>query len=110
MDENLFEIILGVIALLGAILTGIVIPYIKEKIGNEKLAKYEYWVNYAVKAAEMIFVEQGMGEAKKEYVVNFLDSMFNKNKVVITPEQIEVLIEAAVKTMKSNEITFEQII
>ena len=106
MDDNLFKIIIAVLSILGTILTGIVIPYIKEKIGNEKLAKYEYWANYAVKAAEMIFAGQGMGEAKKEYVINFLDNMFNKNKVVITPEQIEVLIEAAVKIMKSEEITF----
>lgn len=110
MDEVLFKIILGVISILGTILTGIVVPYIKEKIGNEKLAKYEYWTNYAVKAAELIFVEQGMGEVKKEYVVNFLNEMFNKKKVVITPEQIEVLIEAAVQIMKSEEISFEQII
>lgn len=110
MDDNLFKIILGIISLLGAIITGIIVPYVKEKIGSEKLAKYEYWTNYAVKAAEMIFSEKGMGETKKEYVVNFLNEMFNKKKVVITPEQIEILIEAAVKTMKTNEIKIEQII
>ena len=57
----------------------------------------------AVKCAEMIFKEQGMGEAKKEYVVNFLNEMFNKNKVVITSEQIEILVEAAVKELKLSE-------
>jgi hypothetical protein len=51
-----------------------------------------------------------MGETKKEYVVNFLNEMFNKNKVIIAKEQIEILIESAVHSMKSNEITFEQII
>lgn len=110
MDETLFKIILGVISILGTILTGIVVPYIREKIGNEKLTRYEYWATCAVKAAEQIFFEQGMGETKKEYVVNFLNEMFNKNKVVITKEQIEILIESAVHSMKSNEITFEQII
>lgn len=110
MDDNLFKIIVSVISILGAILTGIVIPYIREKIGNEKLARYEYWATCAVKAAEQIFSEQGMGETKKEYVVNFLNEIFNKNKVIITKEQIEILIESAVHSMKSNEITFEQII
>ena len=103
MNEYIFEIILGVIGIIGTILTGIIIPYIKEKIGNEKLAKYEAWATLAVQSAEMLFVGQGMGESKKEYVVNFLNKMFNKNKVVITPEQIEILVEAAVKTMKMNE-------
>lgn len=103
MNEVLFEIILGLISILGVIITGVVVPYVKEKIGNEKLAKYEEWATLAVQCAEMIFVEKGMGESKKEYVVKFLNDMFNKDKVVITPEQIEVLIESAVKSMKLSE-------
>ena len=103
MDEKIFQIILASIPVFGAIITGFIIPFIKEKIDAEKLAKYEYWTSMAVKCAEMIFKEQGMGEAKKEYVVNFLNEMFNKNKVVITSEQIEILVEAAVKELKLIE-------
>lgn len=103
MNEILFKVILGLISILATIITGVVIPYIKEKIGNEKLAKYEEWATLAVQCAEMIFTEQGMGKDKKEYVVNFLNDMFNKKKVVITPEQIEILIESAVKSMKLSE-------
>lgn len=103
MDENIFKIILGLISILGTILTGIIVPYIQEKIGNEKLAKYEEWAKLAVRSAEMLFNGTGMGETKKEYVVNFLNEMFNKDKVVITSEQIEILLEAAVKAMKLEE-------
>lgn len=103
MNDDIFKIILGLISILGTILTGIVVPYVKEKIGNEKLAKYEEWATLAVRSAEMIFSDKGMGEAKKEYVINFLNDLFNKNKVVITPEQIEILLEAAVKSMKLDE-------
>ena len=67
MDEKIFQIILASIPVFGAIITGFIIPFIKEKIGAEKLAKYEYWTSMAVKCAEMMFKEQGMGEAKKEY-------------------------------------------
>lgn len=103
MNEALFEVILGIISLTGIVLTGIVIPLIKEKIGNEKLAKYEEWATLAVQSAEMLFNEKGMGKTKKEYVVGFLNEMFNKNKVVITEKQIEILVEAAVKSMKLEE-------
>ena len=103
MNEVLFKIVLMLITILGTILTGIVVPYIKEKIGNEKLAKYEEWALMAVKAAEMLFNEKGMGKTKKEYVVNFLNEMFNKNKVVITEQQIEIILEAAVKELKLEE-------
>ena len=104
MNENWFDLILAVIPVLGAIITGFIIPLIREKIGSEKLAKYEEWAIQAVQAAEMLFSEKGMGKTKKEYVVNFLNEMFNKNKVVITPSQIEILVEAAVKQMKLDEL------
>lgn len=103
MDEKLFQIILMLISILGTIITGFLIPFIKEKIGAEKLAKYEYWANLAVQAAEMLWTESGRGADKKQYVVNFLNEMFNKNKVVITEQQIEILVESAVKQMKMVE-------
>ena len=103
MNEKLFQIILALIPILGAIITGFIIPFIKEKIGAEKLAKYEYWAELAVKAAEMLWTEAGCGAEKKQYVVNFLNEMFNKNKVVITEQQIEILVESAVKQMKLEE-------
>ena len=104
MDERLFQIILLLIPILGTIITSFIIPFIKEKIGSEKLAKYEYWAEQAVKAAEMMWTKSGCGEDKKRYVVDFLNGMFNKNKVVITEQQIEILVESAVKQMKLEEI------
>lgn len=103
MDERLFQVILAIIPILGTILTVYVIPLIKSKIGNENLAKYEYWADLAVKAAEMLWTETGHGADKKQYVVDFLNKMFNKNKVVITEQQIEVLVESAVKQMKLED-------
>lgn len=103
MDDRLFQIILAVIPVLGTILTVYIIPLIKEKIGNENLAKYEYWVNIAVKAAELIWVEAGHGADKKQYVIDFMNKMFNSKKTVITEEQLNALIEASVKQMKIEE-------
>lgn len=103
MDERLFQIILALIPIIGAIITTFVIPLIKEKIGAEKLAKYEHWAGLAVRAAEMLWTESGKGSDKKKYVVDFLNNIFNKKKVVITEQQIEILIESAVKQMKLEE-------
>lgn len=103
MDDRIFELILAVIPVLGVILTSFIIPYFKEMIGNEKLSKYQEWTAMAVKAAELLFTESGMGAEKKEYVVKFLTEQFNKNKVVITEEQMNILIESAVKQMKEIE-------
>ena len=103
MDDRLFQIILAVIPVLGTILTVYIVPLIKEKIGNENLAKYEYWVNIAVKAAELIWTETGHGTDKKQYVIDFMNKMFNSKKTVITEEQLNALIESAVKQMKIEE-------
>ena len=103
MNEVLFEIINMLIPILGLIITGFIIPFIREKIGAEKLAKYEYWADLTVRAAEMMWTEAGSGVSKKQYVIDFLDNMFNKNKTVITKEQIEILVESAVKQMKLEE-------
>lgn len=103
MDQRIFDLIMAIIPVLGVILTSFIIPYFKEMIGNEKLNKYQEWANMAVKAAELLFTESGMGAEKKEYVVKFLTEQFNKNKVVITEEQMNILVESAVKSMKEIE-------
>lgn len=103
MDERLFNLILMLIPVLGTIITCFIAPFISEKIGAEKLAKYKYWAGLAVRAAEMMWAGSGCGKDKKQYVVDFLNDMFNKKKVVITEQQIEILVESAVKQMKMEE-------
>lgn len=103
MDNRLFEVILALIPVLGAIITYFIIPYIKTNMDSAKLAQYKEWATLAVKSAEMLWRETGHGEDKKTYVVNFLTDMFNSRKIAITEEQMNVLIESAVKEMK--EIT-----
>lgn len=99
MDEKIFQIILSLIPVLGAIVTYFVIPFLKEKINTEKLSQYKEWATLAVKAAEMLWPESGMGSDKKQFVVDYLNKMFNEKKVVITEEQLNVLIESAVQEL-----------
>ena len=88
------------ITLLFAVITAFLIPWIKTKISNEKLAEISEWVAIAVQAAEMIYNQAGMGEKKKEYVVNFLASKGFK----IDAESINNLIEASVLELKAEGI------
>ena len=97
MEDRWFQIILALIPILGTIVTYFIVPWIKANVDNEKLALYEEWAVLAVRCAEMIFTEKGMGKDKKAYVVDFLNSKFNKNGIKISEEQINVLIEAALE-------------
>lgn len=89
---NLTPIIEAVITVIFLIITGFVIPWLKEKIAVEKLEKAKKWAKIAVEAAEQIYNESGKGEQKKEYVYNFLTA----KGVVIDFDEVEALIESEV--------------
>lgn len=103
MDDRLFQLILAIIPVLGTIITVFIIPLLKEKIDADKLAKYKEWANLAVKCAEMLWTETGHGADKKQYVVDYLNNMFNSKKTVITEEQLNVLIESAVQSLNTEK-------
>lgn len=102
MNDTIFNLILTFIPVIGSIMAGFLIPYIKAKISNQQLETINQWVIYAVNAAEILFKKPGSGCSKKEYVIAFISNMFNRKKEVITPEQIRILLEAAWKEMADN--------
>lgn len=99
MNDNLFKVIMALIPVIGVIITGFVIPYIKTKISSSQLEEISKWVTKAVQAAEVLFDTPHSGEEKRNYVIDFIDKMFNSQKEVITKDQIRILLEAAWKQM-----------
>ena len=92
---TLFE---GILTVLFALVTLYVIPWIKSKVTAEELADIIKWVKIAVQAAEMIYKESGMGEAKKDYVLTFLAD----KGIKYDERQIDSLIESAVLELKEQ--------
>jgi Na+-translocating ferredoxin:NAD+ oxidoreductase RnfG subunit len=98
MNIDLTQITLAVIALLSAILTGFVIPWLKKKVDveNGKLTETQtvllrLAINTAVKAAEQLFnLEEG--QRKKEYVITIL----KEQGYEVDQAAIDAAIEAAV--------------
>lgn len=102
MNEVLFEIIKVVVMVAALVVTRYLIPWMKEKIGTEKLAQIEKWVRYAVEMAQQVYWSKP-GEDRKAIVTEFLrDTLIAKN-ISISEDQLDVLIEAAVKEMKMQE-------
>ena len=96
MNQSIFNLILALIPVIGFIITAYVVPIFKEKFTDAQIKNIEYWVIKAVRAAEALFVEGASGEAKREYVIHFIEDKFNKDgKELITEEQIRILLEAA---------------
>lgn len=96
---DLTPIVNAVIALIAAIITTFLIPWIKSKIDAAKLAQIVEWVGIAVRAAEQIYNESGMGEKKKQYVLDFLAD----KGLTLDPNSINAMIEAAVKELNIEQ-------
>lgn len=105
MSDNMFKFIMTLVLVFGAIITYFVIPYIKSKVSQTQMEEIIKWVTKAVEAAEVLFDVPKSGEEKREYVIKFIDKMFNSKKEVITEEQIRILLEAAWKQMQDNTQT-----
>lgn len=91
-------IIEALIGILVAVITTFIIPWIKEKIDTERYEKAKNAVVIAVKAAEQIYRETGLGKEKKAYVVNFL----REKGFVFDEEYIDAMIEAAVLELQKE--------
>lgn len=95
---DITEIVIALIGLATTIITTILVPYLKKKWDNEKLDEMYRWVTVGVEAAEQIFVGTGLGEKKKEYVLNFLAEKGYKVDAV----EIDAAIEAVVLEMNRS--------
>ena len=93
---DLTPIINAVIMLIAAVISAFVVPWLKGKIEAQKLTQILNWVKIAVNAAEQIYNESGMGEKKKEYVLNFLQ----QKGYTLDPEKIDAMIESAVYSIQ----------
>lgn len=102
MNEIIFEIIKVVVMVAALVITRYLVPWLKGKIGADKLDAAEKWTRYAVLKAQQVLWEKD-GQDRKAYVTEFLKEILIANNVALSNEQLDVLIEAAVKQMKIEE-------
>ena len=95
---DITSIVNAVIALLAAVVSTFLVPWIKGKVEAQKLEKIIDWVTIAVSAAEQIYNESGMGEKKKQYVLDFLED----KGLTVDINSVDAMIEAAVYGLKEK--------
>lgn len=91
------QIIVSLIGLLSAVLTTVLVPYIKTKYGEAKISKTQTYVDIAVQAAEQLF-STAQAKEKKEYVVNYL----TERGIKLDFETIENMIESSVLLLHTS--------
>ena len=94
MNFEVTDIIECIIALISALVSAFLIPYLKTQLSENRQAKLVFWVRTAVKAAEQLFGSK-TGQQKKEYVVAFLLS----KGIVVDVDEVTALIESEVYKM-----------
>lgn len=94
-----------VFALIAAVITAIVIPYIKSRTTAQQQEQINTWVRIAVSAAEQIYTGSGRGEEKKAYVISWL----REHGVTVDESKLDAMIEAAVYDLKSGFIAVSEL-
>lgn len=100
---NITPIIRAAFTLIAAIVTAVVVPYIKSRTTATQRAEIAAWVKIAVTAAEQIYVGSGKGKEKKEYVQAWLTA----RGVTVDAAKLDAMIESAVYEMKNGFLTIE---
>ena len=100
---DLTPIIEAVAALIGVVITCILVPFIRSKTTAEQQKEINAWVKIAVSAAEQIFKGSGRGEEKKQYVIAWL----KERGFTVDENDLDALIEAAVYELNQGIIPIE---
>lgn len=87
--NNIFYVVLSIVSVL---VTGVLVPLLKQKYGKEKVLSVMEAVEIAVKAAEQIYSASGQGQLKKQYVLLRL----NEQGIKISEKELDDMIEASV--------------
>lgn len=98
MVEVLFE---GVVIFVCLIITGYIVPYLKQMIDKQQNEMLDVLVQIAVQYAEQCYET---GKEKKAIVIEFLRAQLLAKNISITDEQLNALIESAVYILKQNAL------
>ena len=88
--DLLLKIVLSILAIVSALVTGLLIPYLKTKLDGKKRENIGTLVTHAVMAAEQIYKGSGQGKTKKHYVLSYLQ----EKGIKMSMDDLDVLIEA----------------
>lgn len=105
------KIIIAAIGLVGLVLTGFLVPYIKAKYKywkeqgeSQQTYNIQSWVRFAVEAAEMLYTGPGRGAEKLDYVMDYISRKLTAKGLAIDPQQIRIMIESTLLELKNSLI------
>ena len=100
---DITPVVNAVIALATTVVSVFLIPWIKSKTTAQQRSELVAWAKIGVAAAEQIYVGQGRGDEKKQYVLDFLKQKGFK----VDEESVNNAIEAAVKQLNTEGLLID---
>ena len=99
---NITQIILGLIFILGSIVSLFVIPYIKTHMTSEQITILTGIAQTVVYAAEKIFGAK-MGQDKLQYAMNLAKSLLSKKGLTFDDDVVRAAIESQVQQLSLDK-------
>lgn len=106
MRDIILEVLKLTIMIATFLITRYAIPFIRAKTENSVMQTLIDWTMQAVLAAEQTH-DAGSGPEKKQIVTEFIKRMLIQKNISLSDEEIEMLIEAAVRQMKIDDGTIK---
>lgn len=102
MQIDLTQIIIAVIGVCSALITGFLIPYIQKNTSIKTQENLKLLVGIAVQAAESLY-GSGQGQEKKQYVLNYLKA----KGVSVDDVHLEATVYELINSFKGTDITID---
>ena len=102
MEDAILKVIEGLVCITVIIVSRYVVPWVKSHASAAKISTAKLIIDAAVLAAQQTMKDE-LGSVKKSKVKARVVNELAEHGIMITGEQLEDLIEAAVKVMKVEE-------
>ncbi len=99
MEVDLTQIMVILVTLVSAVMTGILFPLIRSKVSAAQWELIKEFAIAGVQAAEIIFNAQGKGEEKLEWVTEYIEKQCKAHGIEIDMDTVRVAIENAWKDL-----------
>lgn len=97
--EMITELTKAIFSVIAILITAYVVPWIKNKIGEDKYASVLEFAEIVVRSAEKIYTPDQWAQ-KKAYAVNIVEKKAKELGLDINEKEINAIIEGAVQAVK----------
>lgn len=97
--ELITKLVEAIVTVVIVIISAYIIPWLKNKVGNDKYATIIEFAEIVVRSAEKIYTPEQWQE-KKQYAVNLVIEKAKNIGIDLSVEEVNAIIEGAVQAVK----------